>query len=731
MTSRVGRWGLGLMLLWATLLAFFLLSGGIVSAPGAKAAVAQRPNILLLVADDQTQAMFSRALMPTVFSQLVDQGVNFRRFYVNTSQCCPSRAEILTGLDEQHTGVDWNTVLLTRPTIAQALHDVGYRTALSGKYLNSETACPPHPEFDLWVCQSHVAPSSYSLQNPTLNVNGVWTHFTGLAPEIEADYLINFMNATPADQPFFAMYTPVEPHLPANDPRYATLPVAPHRPPNFNEETRTDGKPAYMQRGPLTTSEIAQDDNRFRNMTRASRGLDDSVARILNALGTRSANTLVIYVSDNGILLGEHRRVAKQVPYEEAVNTPFVVRYPPWRTSPSTSQALVSNIDIAPTIADAVGIQWNADGLSLRPLLTGSATTIRDALLINHCEGDGKCANYKTIVDLESQPSPPAYFGIVTSNYKYIDYRSGEKELYDLVNDPYELTNRASDPTWSGTLNNLEARLAQLLVPPLTDTTIVTGPSGVAHTRAFTFRYFSQSRFATYACRLDKDGVPGNWSACNGQALVVGPLSDGDYQFLVRGTDENGVTDPTPASRAFSIHSVGPGVRLDSTPPNHLRGRSVAFMFSSTTGGATFECRSWLWDTPPPAWAACDPTVGASYAGLTDGSWAFEVRATDSNHQTSDPPAMWLFQIDNVGPVMTFTKKPAASTTATSATFQFQANEPTSGSLSCRLDNGPITDCSSGTVTLRNLTRTGHTFTVTATDVVGNAAATSYSWTIH
>lgn len=158
-----------------------------------------RPNIVLLVSDDQQMATFTRALMPSVFSQLVDRGTRFDRFYVNSSLCCPSRSEIMTGLTEQHTGVDDNNVPLNRPTIVEALHNLGYRTMLAGKYLNS-LPCDPRPEFDRWVCQFQNGDNGLSLVDPTLNVDGIETTFTGYTTQIEANFAFQFIRSTPRDQ---------------------------------------------------------------------------------------------------------------------------------------------------------------------------------------------------------------------------------------------------------------------------------------------------------------------------------------------------------------------------------------------------------------------------------------------------------------------------------------------------------------------------------------------------
>ena len=335
-------------------------TAGGASAP---AAAGQRPNILLLVSDDQAWSDFTPELMPSVFGQLVDQGVLFKRAYVNTSLCCPSRAQIVTGLYEHHTGVDTNTVPLERPTIVEALHDVGYRTMLAGKYLNS-WPCTPRPEFDRWACVGTPTPSTYSMVNPVINVDGEWSSYVGYQTDILADQLVDFVGSTPQNQPFFAMYSPTTPHMPSDDPRYDTMPITPPRDPSFDDDTIRDDAPLYARRPPLTENEIANADFRYTRMAHGVRSLDDSVSSDPRRLGDRSRDTLVIYLSDNGFLFGEHRRFGKTDAYEGSVRVPMVIRYPAVLASAYTSHTLVSNVDIAPTLASLAGLPWQADGRS-------------------------------------------------------------------------------------------------------------------------------------------------------------------------------------------------------------------------------------------------------------------------------------------------------------------------------------------------------------------------------
>jgi N-acetylglucosamine-6-sulfatase len=529
-----------------------------VPGPAAARAPAGAPNVLLLIADDQAPAMFSRTTMPTVFRELVDQGVRFDKAYVNSAICCASRAQMFTGLHEAHTGVDSNSVKLTRPTIFQALHDWGYRTGMAGKYLNSESCTVPHPEFDFRACQQHGAPSGLTLQDPTLYVNGTWKSHVGWTPQIEAEYLADFIADTPVNRPFFALYTPTSPHLPANDLRYQDMAVPAYAPASRDEDTRTSGKPFYMQREPLDAAARERNERRYEAMSRAVRGLDDSIKTLLDAIEGRADNTIVFYISDNGFLLGEHQRVAKQLPYEEASHMPFVVRYPAVvpRTAPFRSPALVQNIDIPATVMELAGFPWGADGRSLMPLLRRQATSIRNAALVNWCTGASRCPGGRNGNNaVEPQKTIPTYRAAVDQRYKYVEYVTGEKELYDLQTDPQEMINRAGRSDHATVQQSMAATLAQLTREPPPQTTIVTGPRGTTSGRQATFLYFTQSRTGTYTCRLTRNGVAGAWTACNGGSFTYPGLTDAAYRFQVRGRTPAGVQDTTPATRSFTVRT--------------------------------------------------------------------------------------------------------------------------------------------------------------------------------
>lgn len=520
------------------------------------------PNVLLLVSDDQAWSTMGPDLMPTVYSEIVQNGQLFERAYVQTSLCCPSRSQILTGLDERHTGVDANDVPLDRPTIVRALHDAGYRTMLAGKYLNSEP-CDPLPEFDRWVCATRPPegsqPNDYENVDPTLNVDGTFNRFDGYVAQILADQSADFIRSTPDDQPFFLMYTPPTPHKPADDDRMKSRTrVEDYRPPSFDRDPTAAGQPAYMARGPLTDEEISSSDRLRKNMAVSVRGLDESVGTILSALGGRADNTLVVYLSDNGYLFGEHRLQKKQWPYEEAVRVPMAIRFPTLLGPRPPSDALVSNIDLAPTIMSLAGIPWGGDGRSLVPLLRGDVESVHDEVLISYCEGPSyPCGPRGNGGGGDSDADPadvqhvmPAWQGLVGERWKYVSYSTGDEELYDLDADPNELRNLAGDPAYEADRQAMADALAARIAPPPPETTIVSGPGDGA---VPSFVYFSQTIDATYECRVVELGA--TWASCPRQEDTIQGLAPGTYTFEVRATDATGATDDSPARRGFTVET--------------------------------------------------------------------------------------------------------------------------------------------------------------------------------
>ena len=335
-------------------------------------------------------------------------------------------------------------------TIATALDDAGYATGFFGKYLDAyqSDALSGYvpPGWDRWVAFVHSQYVDYGL-----TIDGE-IHRYGTAPEeysteVLVDQAETFVRGT--DGPVFAVFAPAAPHAPAipagvDGAGFEDLP--PWRPPSFDEEDRSD-KPAYVQAfRPVGPERTAAMEELRRNQYRTLQAVDRSVGRLLDALEDtgRLDDALVIFTTDNGLLWGEHRWLKKEVPYEEAIRVPLVVRADAIVDAGGrVDDHLVANIDLAPTIAAAAGVELpDADGRSMLPLLEGGEAPWRRALLIEHLQGANPI---------------PTYCGVRTASHVYVSYRTGEHELYDLRADPYELENLA------GRRPDLEARLAATL----------------------------------------------------------------------------------------------------------------------------------------------------------------------------------------------------------------------------------------------------------------------------
>lgn len=431
------------------------------AAPAPAAAVPARPNVILYLSDDQTWHSMHPEVMPYLHSEPYGSWVTFDEFVYSTPSCCPSRATMMTGAYSYQVGVKGNSLARFEDaeTLPVWLERSGYRTALIGKYLNDPQGKLLRyrpPGWSEWQAVAGVTTASRQTENDyydyVLNDNGTLVEF-GSAPEdyqvdVLTDRAVEFIESTPGDQPFYLQISPRNPHGPIEPaPRHADLPVpAVSLPVNFNEADVRD-KPAWVRALGMVGEMGARRD--FENEMRAMRSVDESLERIVEAVAARGQldDTVIIYTTDNGYSRGSHRYVRKVCPYEECITGPLMVRFPGAAVSRVTD--LVSNIDLAPTIGQLAGVTAAIpqDGTSLLPLLEGTATGWRSDALLNWR------ANWTLI---------PAYWGVRTHDWKYVEYSTGERELYDLVNDPYEMENLVRDPAYAVEGRDLRARLREL-----------------------------------------------------------------------------------------------------------------------------------------------------------------------------------------------------------------------------------------------------------------------------
>lgn len=438
-----------------------------------------RPNIILILTDDQPYHTVD--YMPTVKTKLMAGGVVFENGFATTPLCCPSRASILSGQYVHNHEVYTNRMPLggaqkfdDSESFAIWLQEAGYRTGYFGKYLNDYEALTPQgyvpPGWDVWnaflgknITQVEDEGNAQYYFDFSMSENGAIVPYPKTKENFSADVITNdalaFIRDT-CDEPFFmtvAYYNPHSPYMSA--PRHRETFRAStdwdwvqYRPPSFNEQDIRD-KPDYISElSPLSDGEV---DTVHKQILRSLLSVDDGAASILSALEEAglNQNTIVIFMSDNGLTLGDHRFGAtKNCPYEACVKVPFIV-YAPGYYQPRVDLHLVANIDVASTVAEWAGVAapTSVDGMSLVPLLRDPSSAWRDAILFEHWpteEGVGEMI--------------PEFYSIRTAEWKYTEYVTGEVELYNLVNDPYELQNLAGKADYKEIQAELAARLQEM-----------------------------------------------------------------------------------------------------------------------------------------------------------------------------------------------------------------------------------------------------------------------------
>ena len=513
-------------------LAALLAAAGPAHAREAKAAKDGRPNILVVMTDDQAQADVD--LMPNVKKLLAARGTTFADAIDSYPLCCPARATFITGQYAHNHDVGanfypfgWYGMKGRGNTLPAWLQKAGYRTALIGKWLNGYGSRDAHGEvpkgFDIWRGLLDV--SAYDYHNFVMNRNGklkTWgdpvfarklvefadiqvkpqenpgiqnvlrrlrevfgdgpyTYWGAQDPE---DYSPDVTGEVTTDlverertskKPFFIWWSPAAPHRedvaatlmrrPGRDPRppqryeeksaQYKLP----RPPSFNEPDVTD-KPSNVQQGAPEMSEetIQQLQLDYEGRAGSLLAVDDHVKNLVRTLEKTGQlkNTLIVFLSDNGWLQGQHRVPGdKYLPYEESLRVPFIMRGPGIPAG-RVVRGQVANVDFAPTLLDAADARAGRtqDGVSLLPATRDPDRKPDRAIAI---EALARLFPLGEFGPFNAWDRP--YTGVRTDRYTYAVYdETGERELYDRKKDPHQLANVAADPAYAKVLADLEKK---------------------------------------------------------------------------------------------------------------------------------------------------------------------------------------------------------------------------------------------------------------------------------
>lgn len=434
-------------------------------------------NVVFILSDDHRfDFMGFTGRVPWLETPNMDrmarEGAYLQNTFVTTSLSSPSRASILTGLfSHEHTVVD-NTDPVPENLVffPQYLQQAGYSTAFFGKWHMGNDTDESRPGFDHW--ESFRGQGEYF--NTVLNVNGMRIEYgdSTYVTDLLTDHAIEWMKSRDKDRPFMVYlshkavhdnFSPAPRHkgiyadkefplpvsfntphygrrqVPTKDPATGEMPV---KSDYYGEDMRPDWVKtqreswhgvdyAYHGREPWMDNVI--------RYCETLHSLDESIGRVLDYLQQAGLleSTLVIYMGDNGFAWGEHGLIDKRQFYEESVRVPLLAMCPELIEGGTVVKKMVQNIDIAPSVLEAAGLQKPSQmrGGSFLPLLEGRQTAWRDKIF------------YEYYWEYEF-PQTPTMHGVRTDRYKLIRYHGiwDTDEFYDLQEDPYEQHNLIAAP---------------------------------------------------------------------------------------------------------------------------------------------------------------------------------------------------------------------------------------------------------------------------------------------
>ncbi len=386
----------------------------------------KRPNLIVIITDDHRHD-FLGSVQPDFVTtpnldQLAAEGVRFSNAFVTTSLCSPARASYLTGVYTHTHGVVVNEdmdIPPNIPNVAERLQQSGYETAFIGKWHLARRSSP-RPGFDHWVSfhgQGHYFTN-------TLNVDGQWELCTNYITDELTDRAIDYVQKS-HKKPYLmflshkAVHEPFDP-ADRDSTRFRGQPV-----PNYDQAggTLRDKSPWKENRRPGSGDLLIQ---RYRQTLHS---VDENLGRLIKALEEKGEldNTAIIYVGDNGYLMGEHGGLwDKRAPFEPSIRVPMIMRFPGAVAAGTVDENLVLNLDLAPTLMQLAGLP-TAPEIQGRSWL--SAGPGRESFLYEYFASEGNV---------------PTCLAVRTKRHKLVVFPMNpelEAELFDLQADPHETTN--------------------------------------------------------------------------------------------------------------------------------------------------------------------------------------------------------------------------------------------------------------------------------------------------
>jgi arylsulfatase A-like enzyme len=500
------------------------------------AGAAPRPNIVVIQTDDQPIEQFEgtwrdyydrdRPIMPHTARLIRGQGIEFSRYITPYPLCAPSRASLLSGNYAHNHGViriggdrgGWPAYRSNRifdENLGTWLQRSGYRTLHFGKFMNYYGGLDEPPEaevppgWDRWVSDA-TDNSTRDFYGYRQNVDGQvsgplgwpWYDTDSGKDQVGCPWLglevCNYHSDSMSLQAVNAIensgrkpfYLQIDYHTPHGDskPPIGPEPAVRHydtalrtpvpMPPGFNEEDTSD-KPDFISAvPPMDSKEIEQIKDENQKSVEALRSVDDGVKWIYKALRAKGKlnNTYIIFTSDNGFFLGQHRiSRGKLLPYEPALRVPMVIRGPGIKRR-SVSRELVANQDIAPTVLKLAGARagrrvdgrpmvrfWEKPGkISRRPVLISSYSSATSLIPGDYPSEPQVVIPEGSGASTSGSVASQNYVGIRLGPYKYVLSESGDHELYVLSQDPAELDNRYEDPRYRRVIRFLDRELERL-----------------------------------------------------------------------------------------------------------------------------------------------------------------------------------------------------------------------------------------------------------------------------